>query len=251
MTEKILFFALAVSLTAAAVCEAVTDADRMNAGNAAYRAGNWSLAVKKYSGITVSNADLFYNRANAHFKNGQTGKAIVYYNRALRIKPRNTDIRKNLDNARLARADKIETEKKPRVVKAVETGYRALSMNEHAAISIALFTGLAALLFGVVTLGDGKTRTRLKNLAAATAAVLAIESAITGIKTYGEAVTASGVVIVKTATALASPLAGSGTVFVLHDGAEVILGKRENGFVQLKLQTGWTGWLPEGTVEKI
>lgn len=251
MTRTILFFALAVSLTAAAVSEAVTDADRMNEGNAAYRAGNWSLAVKKYSRITVNNADLFYNRAGAHFKNGEIGKAIVYYNRALRIKPRSADIRKNLEHVRLSRADKIETEKKSGAVKAVETAYRALSMNEHAAISIALFTGLAALLFGVVTLGDGKTRSRLKNLAAATAAVLAIESAITGIKTYGEAVTENGVVIVKTAAALTSPSAGSGTVFVLHDGAEVILGKRENGFVQLKLQTGWTGWLPEGAVEKI
>ena len=251
MKRKFLFFALAVSLTAAAVCEAVTDADRMNEGNAAYRAGNWSLAVKKYSGITVNNADLFYNRANAHFKNGQVGKAIVYYNRALRIKPRNTDIQKNLGSARLARADKIETEIKPRVVKVVEAGYRALSMNEHAAIAIALFTGLAALLFGVVTLGDGKTRTRLKNLAAATATLLAIEAAITGIKTYSEAVTKIGVVIVQTATALDSPSAGSETAFVLHDGAEVILGRRENGFIQLKLQTGWTGWLPENAVEKI
>ena len=251
MIKTILFYALAVSFAASAAAEAVTDADRMNEGNAAYRAGNWPLAVKKYSGITVDNADLFYNRAGAHFKNGQTGKAIVYYSRALRIKPRDSDIRKNLEHVLLSRADKIEPEKKPRVVKFVEAAYGSLSMNEHAAIAIAFFTVLAALLFGVVTLGNGKTRSLLKNLAAAAATVLAIESAITGIKTYSEAVTASGAVIVKRADALSSPLAGSERVFVLHDGAEVILGKRENGFVRVKLRTGWTGWLPENTVERI
>jgi tetratricopeptide (TPR) repeat protein len=240
-----------VWLAAAGNGLAKTDAEKMNEGNAAYRAGNWSLAIEIYSRISVNNAGLFYNLANAHFKNGETGKAIVYYNRALKINPRDDEIRANLEYARLTRTDKTEIKKQTLLMKIIETPFRTLSMNEHAVLAILFFTLLLGLLFGIAGLPEGKTRARLKNAAAAATILLVVQATVTGIKTYSENAIRYGVVTTKMAVALSSPSAGSERVFELHDGAEVVLGRAENGFIFVKLPTGWTGWLPENSIEKI
>ena len=48
-----------------------------------------------------------YNLANAYFKVGRYGKAILYYNRALRLAPGDAEIRYNLDVANTFTKDKI------------------------------------------------------------------------------------------------------------------------------------------------
>jgi hypothetical protein len=88
----------------------------------------------------------------------------------------------------------------------------------------------------------------LKSLAVIAAAALIVQLTVTGIKTYNESVLKLGVVTVKAAAALSSPTSGSRKVFELHDGAEVTLGRSENGYIQVELPTGWTGWLPTGAV---
>jgi len=243
--------ALALWLVASGTGYAKSDAEIMNEGNEAYRTGNWARAVEIYSSVSTSNAHLFYNRANAHFKNEEVGKAILYYNRALRIKPRDKEIRANLEYARLSRTDKTETEEKSTAVEMAEAIFEKISMNEHAAAAIAIFTLLAGLLFGVIILPEGSSRTRLKSAAVIAAAVLVFQLIVTGIKTYSESVIRHGVVTITETAALSSPASGSRKVFELHDGAEVTLGRAENGYIQVELPAGWTGWLPSDAVEKI
>ena len=245
------FATLALWLAAASAGQAKSDVEKMNEGNEAYRAGNWARAIESYSSVRINNATLFYNRANAHFKNEDIGKAILDYNRALRIKPRDKEIRANLEYARLSRTDKTEMKEKTSTAKLVEALFTKISMNEHAAIAMAIFTLLAMLLFGIIRLPEGNTRSRLNSLGVIAAIALMLQLTITGIKTYNESMLSFGVVTVKTATALSSPASGSRKVFELHDGAEVTLGRSENGYIQVELPTGWTGWLPTLQVEAL
>ncbi|MFQ5432236.1 MAG: tetratricopeptide repeat protein [Nitrospinota bacterium] len=251
MKRLTLLVALALWLGTLGTGYAKSDAEKMNEGNEAYRAGNWPPAIELYSSVPASNADLFYNRANAHFKNKEIGKAILYYNRALRIKPRDKEIRANLEYARLSRTDKTEKEKKSTAVKMAEALFTKISMNEHAAAAMAIFTVLAGLLFGVIYLPEGGLRSKLKTAAVIAAVVLAFQLTVTGIKTYNERVIQYGVVTVKETAALSSPASGSRKVFELHDGAEVKLGRRESGYIQVALPTGWTGWLPFDAVTRV
>ena len=245
------FATLAFLLAAPSAGYAKTDVEKINEGNEAYRAGNWELAIESYSSVTANNAILFYNRANAYFKNEDIGKAILDYNRALRIKPRDKEIRANLEYARLSRTDKTETTEKTTTLRFAEAIFTKVSMNEHAAIAIALFTLLAALLAGIISVPASGARSRLKSLAVIAAAALIVQLTVTGIKTYNESVLKLGVVTVKAAAALSSPASGSRKVFELHDGAEVTLGRSENGFIQVELPTGWTGWLPTSAVSAL
>ena len=59
--------------------------------NTAYINGDYHAALEMYERILaggMGSAKLYYNLANACFKEGQTGRAILFYHRALRLAPR-------------------------------------------------------------------------------------------------------------------------------------------------------------------
>lgn len=234
-------------------CMAGVPADFMNDGNAAYRAGNWELAIDLYDKANVTNPDLFYNRANAHFKKGEIGYAILFYNRALKIKPRDKEIIANLEHARLLRTDKLETSPVSKPLKLITAPYRMLSANEHASLCLALLTALALLLCALIKKGPSRILygAKLKNAVAAAAIALVIQLFVTGVKTWSDYAVMRGVIIDKSVSAFSAPAPGSSQNFELHAGTEVRLDRMENGFVLATLPSGWTGWIPDSAVEKI
>src|SRR5262245_15874464 len=83
---------------------------RFDEGNRLYQAGNYSESLKRYEEIVADGYEapaLYYNIGNAQFKLGHLGQAIVSYERALRLAPRDADVRANLDLARSMTADEI------------------------------------------------------------------------------------------------------------------------------------------------
>lgn len=62
----------------------------------------------------VRNGRLFYNLGNAYFRRGELGRAILYYKRAEKLIPTDSNLRQNLEYARSLRQDKLEknTEKR-------------------------------------------------------------------------------------------------------------------------------------------
>lgn len=93
---------LAIALLLAAACHAaarqapdiVTRADSLyNAGAYADAAGAYARAIDSLG----RSSDLYYNLGGALYRSGNTGRAIVAYNRALRLNPRNSEARQNLD----------------------------------------------------------------------------------------------------------------------------------------------------------
>ena len=95
---------LLVSLSASA------SVNRWEAGNKAYIEGNYDKAIEEYSAILEGgeySMELYYNLANAYFKMEKIGKAILYYNKALRIAPSQEDVLHNLAIAEAQTKDRI------------------------------------------------------------------------------------------------------------------------------------------------
>ena len=81
-----------------------------NSANQAYIDGDFAAAIKSYSAIEnrgYYSARLYYNLGNAYFKNGELGKAILYYNRALVVSPSMDDAKYNLEIAEVQTKDNI------------------------------------------------------------------------------------------------------------------------------------------------
>ena len=67
-----------------------------DAANTAYINSDYHRAIDAYRQLILrgyASDKLYYNLANAYFKVGRYGKAILYYNRALRLAPGDADIR--------------------------------------------------------------------------------------------------------------------------------------------------------------
>src|SRR5262245_13575477 len=68
----------------------------------AYDAGNYSSAIENYRAIVSQGYDspeTFYNLANALFRSGAIGDAIVNYRRAWLLNPRDADVLANMNLA--------------------------------------------------------------------------------------------------------------------------------------------------------
>lgn len=68
------------------------------AANQAYKNGDYAQAVQLYSSLIEDNhtsGDMYYNLANAYLKSGDTGHAILNYERAKLLIPRDADLNFN------------------------------------------------------------------------------------------------------------------------------------------------------------
>ena len=81
-------------------CAAPTVAASLAASaDSAYTADDFPRAIALYSQALATDGhspDLYYNLGNAYYRNGNIGRAIVAYNRCLRLDPANSDARANL-----------------------------------------------------------------------------------------------------------------------------------------------------------
>lgn len=74
-------------------------ADLIQQADSAYTADEFEKAIGLYSEALTSegtSAELFYNMGNCYYRLGKYGKAILMYERALRLDPTFTDARENL-----------------------------------------------------------------------------------------------------------------------------------------------------------
>lgn len=93
------------------VVEAFTPDQLWDRANTAYINGDYHAAIATYGELLdrgYSSAKLYFNLGNACFKEGETGRAILCYHRALRLAPGNDDIRYNLSVAESRTKDRIE-----------------------------------------------------------------------------------------------------------------------------------------------
>ena len=79
--------------------------NRFKKATIAYNDGEYQLAIEGFESLArdgLSSA-LLYNLANSYAQNGQTGMAILNYERAARLAPGDSDIRGNLELLRKER----------------------------------------------------------------------------------------------------------------------------------------------------
>lgn len=212
--------------------------------NKLYAEGNYESAINTYSNLvqngTVS-APLYFNLGNACMKSGRLGLAVVYYERALEISPRDPDIRANLQ---LARSRAYQgSPPKPGVLRSW-TGW--VSLNEWALLAALTWWGWLGLL--VV----GQIKTEWKNRLARPQRLLMIAFLLAagglGIRCYFHQMVDSALIIVKDASVKYGPLEESRVFYSLPDGAEITALDHQDEWVQIRDNQKRTGWVHSNQV---
>ena len=100
--KKILTILVPILLVAT-VSSIAAPADDFNKANELYKQKEYDKAITLYRTILdqgIESAPIYFDLGNAYFKNGDLGRAILYYMKAKRLDPGNDDITNNLEFAR-------------------------------------------------------------------------------------------------------------------------------------------------------
>lgn len=225
------------------------------AGCDSYAAGKYADAASDWEAVKSAGLDskeLEYNLGNAYFKDDELAKALLCYERALRMDPSDADVRYNLEFAKAMTQDRID--EVPEFI--LKTWWRSvcylLSSDAWAVLSLVLLalTLALALLFLLGPTAGSRRAGFFAGIAALILTVLAWNFAHIQMK---DAERHDAALVMRPVTSVhSSPSSDEGkTLFILHEGTKVKVLDNVTGFSLVELSDGRRGWLPEGDIEVI
>ena len=244
--KKIFLLLLAVG------CWLLADAQSdFEAANAAYAAGNYKEAAETYEMLLsdAPSATLYYNAGNAYFKQGELAKAILNYERALRLEPGHKDAKFNLAFAQSRITDNI-VEHDFFLSTWVKSFRNTLSEHSWTILSICLFVlCLTGILFFLLA-----RETWVRKTAFHTAWLALMFCIIAGLNAgslhkrdtlRNEAIITQGIVNAKS-----SPDRSGTDLFTLHEGTKVTIRETLGEWANIRVGSN-EGWIQIRCLERI
>ncbi|NDV69172.1 SH3 domain-containing protein [Dysgonomonas sp. 25] len=224
----------------------------------AYNAGEYPKAIallekekEEQLAKGMESADLYYNLGNAYFRDNEVAKAILYYERALLLKPGDKDIQHNILYANTRIEDKI-----------AKAGTFFLSewmkslQETNSSDGWAVFAGVCfILLVGVLFLFFFSRKIAFKQLSFYLGILLVVLVIVGNVFAYRQKVDIQqrdyAIVMSPTATVRSSPDKNSNQVFTLHSGTKVKITKDDRDWCEIEIISGNVGWIEKSRIEVI
>lgn len=246
---------VALLLTSSAVnALSRTEADSLIAqASRAYAGGEHATALQLFDSANAAftSPSLLYNIGNCHFKLNDIPHAILYYERALRLAPGDTDVRTNLELARQNVVDRVN--ELPGFTLGSTWGKLrgGRDADQWARRSLWACLLLFATLAAAVATRHRTARRVLFGLGGLflISTVLAVSFAAfrdRELSDDSEAIILSAKVDVRS-----EPRANGTVLFVLHKGTKVTVLQEENAWSEVQLANGSVGWMPPASLERI
>lgn len=251
MNKRILIlFSLLFSVSVVGVTAQDLNEQKWESANANFAEGNFAQAARDYEAIVesgVNNWELFYNLGSAYYKDGNLGRAILNFERAERLNPRNSDIEHNLEVAKARIVDKIDSVPEFFLVEWAAALRDSMSPNAWTLVLIGFFV-ISALFFVRWRLKKRSGDFTLTVVFAGVAlfALLFAHNAYALINADNQAVVLNTSSVVRS-----SPDAGGKELFLLHEGTKVELLNTIGNFDEIQIASGNKGWILSGDIEKI
>ncbi len=222
--------------------------------NTAYVNGDFHTAAEIYERILaqgLSSVKLYYNLANACFKEGRLGKSILFYRRALRLSPGSDDIRYNLSVAEARTKDNIEQIPEFFLTEWMRGVRHTMSCTAWSLLSLAaLACALALFLTYLLAQRLPLRKTGFYGTLAAVAVFMLTSWFAVGERR--EMLDDTQAVVMSLSTAVkSSPDKSATDLFVLHEGTLVEITDRLDNWCEITIADGKKGWLECKTIETI
>ncbi len=216
-------------------------------GNDAYKKAQYDQAVQSYEEILKGGREsgpVYFNLANSYFRLGKLGKAIVNYERALQLMPRDSDVRFN-ERYALSKVKQTEDAQTKTLVEKIITAHvRFYTVGEMVMIIIVLI-GLLGVLY-IAQLYIKSLKITAPFLALAVIIFLSIFSAGLFLKIEENKNTA---IVLQDIQAKFEPRKEATTHFDLYEGSSVKVVSHETGWVKIKRFDGKLGWIENSAIE--
>jgi tetratricopeptide (TPR) repeat protein len=223
---------------------AVLAAGDFEAANQLYDQGKFSEARTRYENIAQSGEwtpNLFYNLGNCEYRLGESGRAMLEYERALALDPGHPEAKTNLALLRTQMGSKLPA------LSWEQYAFTGLSQNTWAIVAavagwIAVF-GLAAL---ITSRRRGNAGLWVATIAAALLA--AYGGGVLWLKAQERE---TAIVVVKSVEALLAPAESAGLADALPAGSRVRVLSERGAWIYCELPGESRGWVPRDSVERI
>lgn len=225
--------------------------DLLAKANTLYNESAYDSAAVVYESIInkgYSSATLYYNLGNTYYKLGNYPLAIFYYEKSLKLDPKNEDTKHNIEIAKAFISDKIENVPDFFVKTWWKNISNAFTIGTWSVITLVIFGILLICLFFYFT-----TKTRFVKKSMFFTCIILIILTISNfsistkkynyIKSHNE-----GIIITPTITVKSSPSSTSVDLFVLHEGSKVKILDSTDNWDKIKIANGSIGWLPSSTI---
>ncbi len=224
-------------------------------GNALYEAEDYEGAASKYGQALaqgVQSSSVYYNLGNAEYQSSRPARAVLAWERALKLDPGHGDARANLELVRGQLQDRIEPLPEFWLVSLWSRWTRALPRTVLLAA-----TGSAWMLLGAagVLLILGRppgARRLLRRTAWSLGAACLIFGGTLILRESGWGSAPHAVILSDEVRVLAAPSdAGGLTLFTIHAGTKVRVDESRAEWSEVVLADGRVGWIPTASMEMI
>ncbi len=249
-------FLLAAALFVIAAAGAAADnASRLAAeGEAFYRQARYGAAIAAYDSLArmgYADARLFYNLGNAHFKRGELALGRLWYERALRLDPGDSDTRRNIDIISARISDRVEPLPQLFLVRWWNDWKNGSTARGFFFAGAALFAGIlcAAVIYAWWPLLWVRRLSFVAGLLLGALWILMLALFID--RLAGDTSRSAAVILSASVTAKSSPDRSGVEAFTIHEGLKVDIQDAYDQWLQIRLPDGKLGWVPAGALERI
>ncbi len=223
-------------------------------GNDAYRKGKYSEAVSEYENILNTkkqSAELYFNLANAYYKQHKVAPSIFNYEKALQLAPHDNDIRTNLEFARKLAIDDIKETPKTGFEKMLGDLASTYHYDTWAWIAVAFSFAFLAFFIGYY-FSSTTLYKRIFFIAMFLAILVSAVSAGSGFFTRNIYLNdRPAIVFAEISPVKSEPKEEAQDAFVLHEGAKVHVLENLDNWRKVELPDGTNGWIDAAAIKEI
>ena len=226
-----------------------------NAANEAYAQERWEDAVNDYTAIvetSMESAPLWCNLGSAWYKNGNLGKAILCYEKALKLDPSYGDARYNLELLNSMKVDRLESV--PELILSIWMKRLGRSLDSDAwAVCFLVFLVLTLAMVLLFILGSSAPMRRVGFYTGIVLMLFAVASLSFSLWQKNDYMKADKAIVMKPVSSVKSSPSGDSAkdLFVLHEGTKVQVLDNVGGWSNIELSDGRQGWMPSSDIEII
>jgi tetratricopeptide (TPR) repeat protein len=222
-------------------------------GNQAYEKADYDQAEKQYRRAIdegIADHKLFYNYANALFRQNKLGLSILYWEKAAKLHPNDPDIEQNLKFARARIADKTTEAPANFLTRALWGLHSSYTINQGLWLAFGLFS---ALFFGIYLILVAPSWLRILGSLGVTLLALGLLALIPSlVYKIQQQENVVGAIVLKPVLEIYS---GPGDNYQLlarvHEGTKFTLEQVSGDWASVKLSNGTGGWVRYAELGKI
>ena len=221
--------------------------------NDAYLANDFSKSIELYEQVVAlgfQSFELEYNLANAYFRQKNTGKAVLHYERALLLNPEDEDANYNLSLV-ISQLEGREQLPDFFLTKWWKNTKMALGADTWAGIAVVLlWIGFGGL--GLWQVGKTRDFRKMGFIVGMAALVLSLlPFSLAWSRASFEKSTKLAIVMADNPPLKSAPDQAGSEIFKLQEGEKLQLLDHLGGYWQVRLSNGEKGWVAEDDLEEI